>query len=154
MIWGLVRQVRKALPVRPSTILIGVAMAPIMLVVNVVILRQAAPGGLGAAFLVLGSGFGVAWGFTAQLTKRETVVVAERSILHLVFWAVSFGFTQMLATFAEARWVAGGLLAMFFATGTTLGSHLNLLVRQVRMQRSIDAGSREGPGPKGTSVSV
>jgi hypothetical protein len=135
-LWGLVRQVRKPLTVRPSGNLIGIAMAPIMLVVNVVVLRQAAPGLLGPSLLVLGLGFGLAWGQVARLRTQDGRVIAERSILHLFFWGVSYAVTQVLATFATAAWVAGGLVAMFFAAGTTLGTNANLFVRQLLLRSS------------------
>lgn len=138
-LWGLIRQVRKPQTIRPSGNLIGMVMAPLMLVVNVVVLRQAAPGLLGPSLLVLGLGFGMAWGQVAKLQAQEGRVVAERSILHLLFWGISYAATQILATFATAAWVAGGLIAMFFATGTSLGTNANLLVRQLRLRRSLQA---------------
>ena len=134
--WMLIRQVRKPTPVRPGWTAIGLVFAPAMLVVNLVFLRHASPGSLGIALLVLGIGFGVAWGFTARLSMRDEKVIADRSILHLVFWGVSFGVTQMLATFAAAEVVAGGLAMMFFATGTTLGTSTNLLVRQLQIRKN------------------
>jgi hypothetical protein len=136
MMWSLIRQVRRPARLRPTTTLIGIVMAPAMLIVNLVFLRQAAPGSAGVALLVLGLGFGVAWGFTAHLSLRNERVVATRSVLHLVFWGVSFAVTQILATFAEAWLVAGGLAAMFFATGSTLGTNTNLLVRLLRVRHS------------------
>jgi hypothetical protein len=138
-LWGLIRQVRKPQTIRPSGNLIGIVLAPLMLVVNVVVLRQAAPGLLGPSLLVLGLGFGMAWGQVAKLQAQEGRVVAERSILHLLFWGISYAATQILATFATAAWVAGGLIAMFFATGTSLGTNANLLIRQLRLRRSLEA---------------
>lgn len=135
IMWSLIRQVRKPTPVRPGWTAIGLVMAPAMLVINLVFLRQAAPGALGAALLVFGIGFGVAWGFTARLSMRDEKVIADRSILHLVFWVISFGLTQLLATFAVAEIVAGGLATMFFATGATLGTSTNLLVRQHQIRK-------------------
>ncbi|MCL1693317.1 MAG: hypothetical protein M3096_06515 [Actinomycetia bacterium] len=135
IMWSLIRQVRKPSAVRPGWTAIGLVMAPVMLIVNLVFLRQAAPGTLGVALLVFGIGFGAAWGFTARLSMRDEKVIADRSILHLVFWAMSFGLTQLLATFAAAEVVAGGLAAMFFATGATLGTSMNLLVRQHQIRK-------------------
>ncbi len=135
IMWGLIRQVRKPSPVRPGWMAIGLVTAPVMLIINLVFLRQAAPGTLGVALLVFGIGFGMAWGFTARLSVRDERVIANRSILHLVFWAISFGLTQLLATFATAEVVAGGLATMFFATGSSLGTNINLLVRQLLVRR-------------------
>jgi hypothetical protein len=135
IIWSLIRQVRRPSPVRPGWTAVGLVTAPFMLVINLVFLSQAAPGSLGIALLVFGIGFGAAWGFTARLSLRDGKVIADRSVLHLVFWAISFGLTQLLATFGEAWLVAGGLATMFFATGSSLGTNTNLLIRQFRVRR-------------------
>jgi membrane protein CcdC involved in cytochrome C biogenesis len=135
-IWGLIRQVRKPLPIRAFTPLLGMVMSTGMLLINVVVLRQAAPSLLGVSLLVVGLGFGLAWGQTTRLSLEGEKVVARRSVVHLLFWAVSFAITQILATFATAAWVAGGLVTMFFAAGTTLGTNTNLLLRQQKMRRT------------------
>lgn len=136
-IWGLIRQVGKEQPVKISTPLVGLVMAPVTLLINVVLLRQAFPSGLGPALLVLGLGFGVAWGQTTRLYAKGSVLVGKRSVTHLMFWAASYALTQLLAMVVPARWVAGGLAAMFFSTGSTLGTNLNLLLRQLRMRPSL-----------------
>jgi hypothetical protein len=144
IMWSLIRQVRRPSPVRPGWTALGLVTAPFMLIINFVFLRQAAPGLLGVTLLIFGIGFGVAWGFTAKLSLRDDKVIADRSVLHLVFWAVSFGLTQLLATFGEAWLVAGGLATMFFATGSSLGTNTNLLVRQFRV--------RKGSSPRATQT--
>jgi membrane protein CcdC involved in cytochrome C biogenesis len=140
-IWGLIRQVRKPMPIRTITPVLGMVMSTGMLLINVVVLKQAAPSLLGVSLLVVGLGFGLAWGQTTRLSREGERVVAKRSIVHLVFWAVSFGATQLLATFATAAWVAGGLVGMFFAAGTTLGTNANLFARYRSLRHSRLAGS-------------
>lgn len=136
-IWGLVRQVRKEQRLRLMSPVLGMIMAPVTLVVNLVFLYQAFPSLVGPALLVLGLGFGVAWGQTAKLRIHDKAIVARRSILHLVFWAVSFLTTQLLAALAPAAAVAGGLAAMFFSAGSSMGSNLNLLLRSLRLRRQL-----------------
>jgi hypothetical protein len=98
--------------------------------VNLVFLRQASPGSWALGLGLAGMLFGVVWGRTTKLRVTQgSTVEAERSILYLILWGVSFAVTQVLAAFADARWVAGGLAAMFFATGVALGSNLDLLWR-------------------------
>jgi hypothetical protein len=71
---------------------------------------------------------------STRLSLRDGAVVGKQSILHLVFWALSLAITQLLVAVAPASWVAGGLALMFFSTGTTLGTNLNLLLRIHRLE--------------------
>lgn len=137
MIVGITRQVNKDRRVSLGSSLIGLVMAPFTLVVNLIFMARAMPTAIGPLLLILGLGFGLAWGFTTRLKISDGVMVARQSILHLVFWAISACLTQLLAAFAPLTWVAGGLATMFFSTGTTVGSHLNMLVRQQRLGNKV-----------------
>ncbi len=132
--YGMVRQMRKELPFRLRTPIIGLIFAPLSLIINVFFLRRAFSELLGPALLVTGLGFGLAWGQATRLYLKGPAIVGKRSVLHIIFWAVSYAITQILATFAPALWVAGGLAAMFFSTGSGLGTNLNLLIRQLRLK--------------------
>jgi hypothetical protein len=132
--YGMIRQVRKELPFRLRTPIIGLVFAPLSLVINVIFLRRAFSEFLGPALLITGLGFGLAWGQATRLYVKGPSIVGKRSVLHIIFWAVSYAITQILATFAPALWVAGGLTAMFFSTGSGLGTNLNLLIRQLRLR--------------------
>ena len=132
-IWGLIKQTRDEQRLSIWSPVIGLVMAPLMLFVNMVLLRQATPALLGPALLIGGLAFGLAWGQTARIYRKGQHLVTRRSILHLVFWAISYSVTQLLATFAPAWIVGGGLAAMFLSTGSSLGTNLNALVRQVLM---------------------
>ncbi len=127
--WRLVKQVGKPQRVRTFAPVIGMVLSMLMLAVNVFLLHRAAAGLMGAALLVVGAGFGLAWGQSTRFSMRGDVLVAKRSVLYLVFWAVSFAITQLLATFASTLWVTGGLMTMFFSAGATLGTNTNLLAR-------------------------
>jgi membrane protein CcdC involved in cytochrome C biogenesis len=127
--WRLAKQVGKPQRVRTIMPVIGMVMSTLMLAVNVFFLHRAAAGLLGAALLVVGIGFGLAWGQSTRFSLKDDVLVAKRSVLYLVFWAGSFAITQLLATFASTVWVTGGLMTMFFSAGATLGTSTNLLAR-------------------------
>lgn len=144
-IWGLIRCVRKEQRVKLSTPVVGLVMAPISLLINVLFLRQAFSAFLGPALLIFGLGLGLAWGQTTRLYAKGGMLVGKRSTLHLVFWGISYAITQILATVAPAMWVGGGLAAMFFSTGSALGTNLNLLVRQLRMRSSLAAKAASAP---------
>ncbi|MBE0695335.1 MAG: hypothetical protein IH586_00260 [Anaerolineaceae bacterium] len=119
--------------------LIGIIMAPMTLLINITFLNQALFDSYGTLMLgillgVFGLGFGLAWGQTAKLYKKGENVVVKRSVLHLVFWGVSYTITQLLATFASIVFVAGGLATMFFSAGSTVGTNTNMLVRQRKIK--------------------
>ena len=60
-LWLVIRQVRRPSPLRRWTPLIGLAMAPLGMLLNLVILRQAAPGRAGWLAGIVGLLFGIAW---------------------------------------------------------------------------------------------
>ena len=136
-IWGLVRQTRKEQRLGLASPVIGLVMAPMTLLINIIFLHQAFQACLGPALLIFGLGLGLAWGQTTRLYAKGKHLVGKRSILHLVFWGISYAITQILATFAPAFVVAGGLATMFFSAGSTLGTNLNLLVRQLQMRPAL-----------------
>jgi hypothetical protein len=139
-LWGLIKQVRKEQRIKLSTPVVGLVMAPVTLLINIIFLHRAFSACLGPALLIFGLGFGLAWGQTAKLYAKGDALVCKRSILHLIFWGISYAVTQILSTFAPAMYVAGGLATMFFSTGSTLGTNFNLLVRQLRMRPQLAAG--------------
>jgi len=147
--YGMIRQMRKELPFRLFTPIIGLVLAPLSLIINVIFLQKAFSAFLGPALLITGLGFGLAWGQATRLYVKGPSTVGKRSVLHIVFWAVSYAITQILATFAPALWVAGGLTAMFFSTGSGLGTNLNLLFRLLRLRSQIapEVGEIDIPQP-------
>ena len=138
--WGVARQLRKPQRLTASSVVISAVMAPLMLLINLLFLNRAAPGCAGLALLVLGVGFGLAWGRTTKLEAAGETVVARRSVLHLVFWAISYALTQLLSMLGDATLVMGGLAAMFFSTGTTLGTQASLWRRRRRLRGESGTG--------------
>ncbi len=135
-VWGIIRQVNKEQRLGLASPMIGLVMSPLILLLNVLVLRQAQVNCAGPLFLIMGLGFGLAWGLTMRLSLRDGKVVGKQSILHLVFWGISYATTQFLTVVAPASWVAGGLVLMFLSTGTTLGTNLNLVLRQMRLRHA------------------
>ena len=141
-LYGILSQVRREHRIGLWAPLIGLMLSPLMLAINLIFFRQAISGILGPVLLVLGLGFGLAWGQTARLRREGDDVVGRRSLLHLLFWGVSYAATQLLATFTNATWVTGGLVAMFFSTGSGLGTNLNLLWRRQRLRGARSSGEQ------------
>jgi hypothetical protein len=153
-LWVLIRQVGREQRQRLFTPIIGLVLAPVTLLINILFLHQAFSAYLGPALLIFGLGFGLAWGQTTRLYEKNRKLVGKRSVLHLIFWGISYAITQILATFAPALWVAGGLAAMFFSTGATLGTNLNLLARLWRLRRLPLAVSSPTVLPERAAVST
>jgi hypothetical protein len=135
--YGVIRQMRKELPFRIRTPIIGLIFTPLSLIINVIFLRRAFSAFLGPALLITGLGFGLAWGQATRLYVKGPSIVGKRSVLHIIFWAISYAITQILSTFAPALYVAGGLTTMFFSTGSGFGTNLNLLTRQIRLRSKM-----------------
>ena len=133
---GIIRQVNKEQRLGLGSPILGMVMAPAILVFNLLILRQAGPSCAGPVFLLVGLLFGFTWGMTMRLVARDDGVFGKQSILHLVFWGVSLTFTQVLILLAPAAWVSGGLVLMYFSTGTTLGTNSNLLLRWAKLSHA------------------
>ena len=143
-IWGIIRQVRKTQRLTLAAPIVGLIIAPLMLLFNIICLRQSFPAFAGPALLILGLGLGLAWGQTTRLVRQQNTIAGQRSVLHLVCWAVAYAVTQLLITFAPLMAVAGGLAAMFFSTGCTLGTNLNLVARVARIRTTLP---RPTPAP-------
>ena len=133
----LIRQIRKTQRIQKRTALIGMFFSILMLVVNLLFLNSALVSLWQPFFLILGGGFGLAWGLTTKLMIREEDIVAKRSIAYILFWAVSLAITQVLAAFARNSVVAFGLGGMFFSAGSSLGTNLNLLTRTLLKERKL-----------------
>lgn len=135
MIFSMIRMVKKEQRARVRTNIIGIIMAPMTLLINIIFLNRALFDSFGTFLLgfflgVFGLGFGLAWGQTAKLYKKGEHLVVKRSVLHLVFWGISYAITQLLASFASTIFVAGGLATMLFSAGSTVGTNTNMLLRQ------------------------
>ena len=152
MIFLLIRQVNKTQPVSPKSIWVGLVFAVLTLLVNLLFMRQAQPGMFGPLLLIGGMVLGLARGKASQLSIKIGAVTARQSIMHLFFWGASASVTQLLAAFAPARWVAGGLAMIFFSTGTTLGTNFNLLLRQTKLKTTVpEANHLSHPAEESTS---
>ena len=84
------------------------------------------------AGLVLGSiGFvlGALWGFTVKIRWEDGLPNGRNSVLWLVFFLLSFGFTYTLMLLAPTTLVTLGALAASLPTGMGVGTNANVLVR-------------------------
>jgi len=136
---GIIVQLRKEQRISLWSPILGMVMAPLMLLANTAFFASTLPdyGIVGLLLLIPGLGFGMAWGQTMRLYPKGESLAGKQSILHLVFWCLSLVINQLLTTFAPARWLTGGMAVMGFSAGTTVGTNLNLLLRQLRFRSLV-----------------
>jgi hypothetical protein len=130
---GLLRQGRGEQIVQRSSLIVGLLMAPATLAINLVFLRQAAPASIGWLVLALGLGFGLVWGRSLQLSRREGAITGKKSGWYFIFWLASLAITQLLVLVAPASWVSTGLVLMFFSAGSSMGYQGNILRRWLKI---------------------
>jgi hypothetical protein len=120
---------RKPRPIKWWVLLLSILFAMVVMPVTLAIsgVPQAWTAGL-----VLGSvGFvlGVLWGFAVKVRWEGGVPTGRNSVLWLVFFLLSFGFTYTLMLLAPTTLVTLGALASSLPTGMGVGTNLNVLVR-------------------------
>lgn len=73
-------------------------MAPLGLLLNVVIVRQAAPGPAGGLAGILGVLFGSALDRTTRIEVADGRLIARRLAPYFVLWGISYAITQILVS--------------------------------------------------------
>jgi len=146
---GIIVQMRKEQRISMWSPILGIVMAVLMLLVNMVVYSRVLLSEMiifslflpriliTGPLLIAGLGFGLAWGQTMRLYPKGESLVGKQSILHVVFWGISLVISQAFTAFAPASWTAGGIAMMAFSVGTTVGTNLNLLLRQMRFHNLV-----------------
>ena len=137
----LIKQMKKTSRMRVRTHLTSIIFSVLMLVFNVLVLKDARINWWFVFFLIFGAGFGFAWGTTTVLNIQEDKVVGKRSVVYIYFWIASLAITQFLALIAKANVVAIGLAGMFFSTRASLGTNSNILYRMKHLLTSSQKAS-------------
>jgi len=129
----LVRQIKKSNKIKASSHLLSIIFSVIMFTFNVFVFNSVAFQWWVLLLLLFGAGFGMAWGTTTKLNLQNNGVIGRRSVLYIYFWLASLAATQLLSLFAQRDIVAFGLAGMFFSTGATIGSNLNIILRMRKL---------------------
>ncbi len=136
-LWGLARQLRKDLPIRGDGLIWGLVASIVLLGINLALMRRAVRGIAVPIGLAIGLAFGLVWGQASRFSTREGAVYVRRSVLHLVFWGISYALTQALVWLAPTSWVLAGLTATAFSAGTTISMTINHLIRYSLAARKL-----------------
>lgn len=129
----MVKNLRRAYPVRPKGLALQTLSPVLVFVVYALLLSLDPPKLASGALLVVGIGLGVVSSLATKLVLDSGQVVGRRSVWYLVAWAASFSVTQLLAVFARAEYAAWGFTTLYFSLGLTLGTNAMLLVRRQRI---------------------
>ena len=84
---------------------------------------------VGLGLLVVGFLIGLLQGRSSKVYLRDEKVMVKRSIAAMILWGVAYLLSLALTLTQHPLLAAGGVLAMLFGLGTTLGTNLNLLAR-------------------------
>lgn len=136
MIFMLIRRTGQEQPSHKRTYVIGIVMPCLMMVINLLFMLSAFIAWCPAIWLVvllMGGGFGYLQGKSAKMYHSGDTLMVKRSVMHLVFWAISYSLTHFLVAALPAYLAAGGLATMFFSTGSSIGLNSNLILRQNRL---------------------
>lgn len=125
----LVRQIKKSNKIKASSHILSIIFSLIMFFFNIFVFNSVALQWWFILLILFGSGFGFAWGTTTKLNLQNNQVIGKRSVVYIFFWLASLGVIQILSLFAKTNVVAFGLAGMFFSTGASIGSNLNIVLR-------------------------
>jgi hypothetical protein len=120
---------RKPRPIKWWVLLLSIVFA--MIVMPVTLLISGVPQAWTAGLVLgsVGSVLGVLWGFAVKIHWENGAPTGRNSVLWLVFFLLSFGFTYTLMLFAPTTLVTLGALASSLPTGMGVGTNLNVLIR-------------------------
>ena len=117
-------------------------MASAMMFVNILFMISAFFAWCAAAwlgFLLAGFAFGMFWGKSSKMYPKNEQLMIKRSAIHLLFWAGAYTLTHLLTSVFPANIAAGGLAAMFFSTGSTIGTNVYLIRKKKSVLQSVNA---------------
>jgi hypothetical protein len=132
----LIRQIKKTNRMSTASHMLSIVFSLVLLLFNLFVLKSAKTHWWFVFPLIVGAGFGFAWGTTTMLKLQDTHIIGKRSVLYIYFWLASLIFTQILAFFAKTSTVAIGLAGMFFSTGASLGTNGNIIYRMRKLAKS------------------
>lgn len=129
----MIKNLRRAHPVRPKGLALQTATPLAVFVVYALLLSLDPPKLASGVLLMVGLGLGIVSSMTTHLGLERGQVIGQRNIWYLVAWAVTFSITQLLAVFARSEYAAWGFTTLYFSLGLTLGTNGTLLVRRDRI---------------------
>jgi hypothetical protein len=126
------RMARRELPAKKRIYMMGIIMPVIMLLVNTIFLSanfNILCGGLSGLFFFIGIVPGILAARNTEMGYVGEVVVAKRSSLPVILWAVSYAVTHLLTVIVPSTGAGIGVVMMFLSTGAAVGMNSSLLWR-------------------------
>jgi len=140
MFYKLFKSINREQIFNQRVLITSIIMAGAMMFVNILFMISAFFAWCAAVWfglLLAGFAFGMLWGKSSKLYQKNEKLMIKRSAIHLLFWAGSYTFTHLFTTIFPANIAAAGLAAMFFSTGSTIGTNAYILMRKNSLLKSL-----------------
>jgi len=137
----MIRGLHRVRVITVRSLVLPAAISIVLLLVYVNLLGITPPTGWSWALMSLGLLIGIIQSRTTKMHARNGSVFGKRSICFLVTWAIAFTLTQLLALFGRGNIASYGLLAIYLATGLSIGMNLSLLFRRQRTLSGANTGA-------------
>lgn len=140
MFYKLFKSIKKEQVFRERNMITSILMASAMMAVNILFMFSAFMAwcaGIWFGLLLAGFGFGMLWGKSSKLYQKNEQIMIKRTGFHLLFWACAYVFTHLLTAIFPANIAAAGLAAMFFSTGSSIGTNAYTLLKKNTLLKTI-----------------
>jgi len=133
MFYKLFKSINREQVFNQRILITSIVMASAMMFVNILFMISAFfawCAGIWFGLLLAGLGFGYIWGKSSKLYQKNDRIMIKRSAMHLLFWASAYTLTHLLTAIFPANIAAAGLAAMFFSTGSTIGTNAYIILKK------------------------
>lgn len=133
MFYKLFKSINREQVFNQRILITSIVMASAMMFVNILFMISAFfawCAGVWFGLLLAGLGFGFIWGKSSKLYQKNDRIMIKRSAIHLLFWACAYTLTHLLTAIFPSNIAAAGLAAMFFSTGSTIGTNVYIIMKK------------------------
>jgi len=146
MFYKLFKGINREQVFKERVLVTSIIMAGAMMFVNILFMISAFfswCAGVWFGLFLAGFGFGLLWGKSSKLYQKNAQIMIKRTGIHLLFWAGAYSLTHLLTAIFPANIAAAGLAAMFFSTGSSIGTNAYILMKKntILKPEAIEPGS-------------
>jgi hypothetical protein len=149
-VWMMIRSLKKERNITIVSLSLQVAISVVVLILYVVLLRVSPPTVWSWALIAVGLLIGLLQSRTTSMHADQGKVLGKRSVWFLVVWAAAFSITQLLALVGRGTAASYGLLAVYLATGLSVGANCGLMIARQRVLAKAKSGAASCPNCGGS----